>query len=53
MKSDNIWLKRTAILAQLKYKIDTDFESLKKVTLHLKNEQDFFIRNAIGWAFRE
>lgn len=53
MNSDNIWLKRTAILAQLKYKIDTDFDSLKNVTLHFKNEQDFFIRKAIGWAFRE
>ena len=53
MNSDDIWLKRTAILAQLKYKINTDFDSLKKVTLHLRNEQDFFIRKAIGWAFRE
>jgi 3-methyladenine DNA glycosylase AlkD len=53
MNLDNIWLKRTAILAQLKYKSATDFELLKKVTLHLKEEPDFFIRKSIGWAFRE
>jgi len=53
MNSDNNWLKRTAILAQLKYKLATDFELLKKVSLHLKDEPDFFIRKSIGWAFRE
>ncbi|RDW19593.1 DNA alkylation repair protein [Oceanobacillus arenosus] len=51
--SDNIWLQRTAILFQLKYKQDTDEKLLYRyIQLH-KDSNEFFIQKAIGWALRE
>ncbi|WP_040193684.1 DNA alkylation repair protein [Clostridium culturomicium] len=52
-ESENMWLRRTAILYQLKYKENTNTDFLKqviKVTLH---QEEFFIRKAIGWSLRE
>lgn len=53
INSENIWLKRSALLFQLKYKRNTDssllFGYIKKEAGH----KDFFIRKAIGWALRE
>jgi len=51
--SNNIWLKRTSIIFQLKYKDKTDFELLKRIIIQLKYEDNFFIKKAIGWALRE
>ncbi|WEK55536.1 MAG: DNA alkylation repair protein [Candidatus Cohnella colombiensis] len=51
--SDNLWLRRSAILYQLKYKKQTDVERLFAYIQLGKDEQDFFIRKAIGWALRE
>jgi 3-methyladenine DNA glycosylase AlkD len=51
--SDNIWLQRTALLFQLKYKKDMDFELLSKYILKLKYSKEFFIQKAIGWILRE
>jgi 3-methyladenine DNA glycosylase AlkD len=51
--SNNIWLNRTAILFQLKYKNDTDFELLKSISDQLKHKNEFFVKKAIGWALRE
>lgn len=51
--SGNLWLQRTAILFQLKYKMDTDHELLKHVIAQLLPNRDFFIRKAIGWALRQ
>ena len=51
--SDNIWLQRSCILFQLKYKLDTDTRLLGSIILKLKNSKEFFIRKAIGWALRE
>ncbi len=53
ISSNNLWLKRSAILFQLKYKADTDEELLYDYISRLINESDFFIRKAIGWALRE
>ncbi len=53
LKSNNMWLQRSAILFQLGYKQDTDFELLQHVILQLKNKDEFFIQKAIGWALRE
>lgn len=51
------WLRRTAILAQLKHRSDTDTELLARVIgNNLPGSsfgQDFFIRKGIGWALRE
>lgn len=51
--SDNMWLRRTAILYQLKYKESTDTERLFHYIVLQKEESEFFIRKAIGWALRE
>jgi len=51
--SENIWINRTAILFQLKYKKDTDFELQKEIIDSLKNKKEFFVKKAIGWSLRE
>lgn len=51
--SDDLWLRRSAILFQLKYKQHTDTERLFDYIRRTKDESEFFIRKAIGWALRE
>ncbi|HYX06904.1 MAG TPA: DNA alkylation repair protein [Bacteroidales bacterium] len=53
VESDNIWLKRTALLYQLKYKEKTNKTLLFNMILKLRNEEEFFIQKAIGWILRE
>lgn len=52
-KNENIWLKRTALLFQLKYKEKTDTKLLEKIILKNKDTKEFFINKAIGWILRE
>lgn len=52
VKSDNIWLNRSAILFQLNYKKNTDEELLYNCIKQLKDKKEFFIQKAIGWALR-
>lgn len=49
----NLWIKRSAILFQLKYKDKTDEKKLFDYCKKTMNEKEFFIRKAIGWALRE
>lgn len=53
IESDDLWLNRTAILFQNRWKQETDqallFANIDRHALH----KDFFIRKAIGWALRE
>ncbi|MFY0644145.1 MAG: DNA alkylation repair protein [Bacteroidia bacterium] len=51
--TDNLWLQRTAILYQLKYRLNTDTEWLWKVISMHSHQDEFFIKKAIGWALRE
>ena len=51
--SKNIWLKRTAILFQLNYKKETDFELLCDIIRENLDSKEFFINKAIGWALRQ
>lgn len=51
--SENMWLKRSAILFQLGYKEKTNFELLKAICEKHKSSTEFFIQKAIGWALRE
>ncbi|WP_298480092.1 DNA alkylation repair protein [uncultured Maribacter sp.] len=51
--SNNIWLKRSALLFQLKYKDQIDTKLLSKVVLFLLGSKEFFINKAIGWVLRE
>ena len=50
---DNFWIRRTAILSQLKYKEDTNEKLLYSIILKCADEKEFFIRKAIGWGLRE
>ena len=51
--SDNLWLRRTAILHQIKYKSKTDFDLLCACILNSAYVDNFFVQKAIGWALRE
>ncbi len=51
--SDNLWLKRTSILFQLKYKKETNEAYLYKYITANADSKEFFIQKAIGWALRE
>lgn len=50
---DEMWLQRSAILFQLKYKDQTDEKLLYKYIIQNANSTEFFIQKAIGWALRE
>ena len=51
--SSNIWLNRTAILFQLKYKKETDLHLLEEICAQFEPNKEFFIQKAIGWSLRE
>ncbi len=51
--SGNLWLQRSTLIFQLKYKSDTDIEWLHQAISELKGNKDFFIQKAIGWALRQ
>lgn len=53
LKSKNIWLQRSALLFQLKYKEKLNTEILKFTIESLLNSKEFFINKAIGWILRE
>jgi len=53
LESRNIWLQRSAILFQLKYKNQTDTQLLEKSIHACSGSEDMFLRKAIGWALRE
>jgi hypothetical protein len=50
---DDLWLRRTAILAQIKFKARTDTDLLHHAIQGSIFDGDFFARKAIGWALRE
>jgi 3-methyladenine DNA glycosylase AlkD len=51
--SGNLWLRRTAILFQLDFKGETDFELLRQIIEENLHSKEFFINKAIGWALRQ
>jgi 3-methyladenine DNA glycosylase AlkD len=53
IENENIWLQRTAILYQLKYKNKTNEERLFRYILRRASSNEFFVQKAIGWALRE
>lgn len=53
MASGNIWLQRTVLLYQLKYRQNLDEKILFEAILQLNGSREFFIQKAIGWALRE
>jgi len=50
---EDIWLIRSTILFQLKYKQATDPILLEALILQQNNSREFFITKSIGWALRE
>ncbi|MFB7057868.1 DNA alkylation repair protein [Streptomyces vinaceus] len=50
---EDLWLARTALLHQLRYKSATDTGRLFAYCRRQSAHPDFFIRKAIGWALRE
>ena len=52
-QSDNMWLRRTTILFQMRYKANTDQALLFAIIQENMDSDEFFIQKAIGWALRE
>lgn len=56
-QEEDLWLRRVAILSQLKHRAESDTALLERVvTANLEGSRfgsEFFIRKAIGWALRE
>ncbi|WP_428910164.1 DNA alkylation repair protein [Niallia sp. Krafla_26] len=50
---EHLWLRRTAILFQLKYKGQTDESLLYRYIEQNADSKEFFIQKAIGWVLRE
>lgn len=50
---DDIWLRRSAILAQLKFKSRTDWPLQQRLMAPSIDSREFFLRKGIGWALRE
>jgi 3-methyladenine DNA glycosylase AlkD len=48
-----LWIRRAALLYQLRWKQGTDEEKLFSYCQKTLHEKDFFIRKAIGWVLRE
>ncbi len=47
------WIRRAAIISQIKHKESTDHCRLFSYCKRCSHETDFFIRKGIGWALRE
>ena len=53
VQDPDFWLRRCAMIHQLGWREDTDWSRLQAYALRLAPEKEFFIRKAIGWAFRD
>lgn len=49
---DFLWLERSAIIFQLKYREATNVEMLSEAIKQFANSKEFFHQKAIGWALR-
>jgi 3-methyladenine DNA glycosylase AlkD len=54
-RDDNFWVRRTALLAQLRQLSHQagDFPLFARLAAPMLEEREFFIRKAIGWVLRE
>ncbi|MBM1104813.1 DNA alkylation repair protein [Aurantibacter crassamenti] len=53
MVSENIWLQRSCLLFQLKWKKNIDPVFLEQTINELIGSKEFFINKAIGWILRQ
>lgn len=55
--ADSMWVRRTAMLAQLRHGEDTDTDLLERVLVANLDDtaygKEFFVRKALGWALRQ
>lgn len=52
-KSNDMWKRRSSIIAQLRFAEDTDLELLYDCIAPSLDSREFFLRKAIGWALRQ
>ena len=54
--ADSLWVRRTAMLAQLRHREQTDTDLLERVLVANLDDtaygREFFVRKALGWALR-
>lgn len=53
LKEEDIWLNRTCLLYQLKYRELLDTTALEQAITALQHKNEFFIQKAIGWILRQ
>ncbi|AUH44448.1 DNA alkylation repair protein [Streptomyces sp. CMB-StM0423] len=53
IEDDDLWVARTALLHQLRFKDATDTGRLFGYCLRRAGHRDFFVRKAVGWCLRE
>lgn len=53
LDSGNMWLQRTCLIYQLKYKEELNTVELESTIGRLNGGKEFFINKAIGWILRE
>ena len=53
LKHPSHWVRRSAMLHQLGWRLDTDTTRLFGYATQLADDKEFFIRKAIGWALRD
>lgn len=53
IEADNLWLNRTAIIFQLKYKSEVNEDLLESAIVAHADSTEFFHQKAIGWALRQ
>ena len=51
--SDDLWLRRAALLAQVRHREKTDVPMLLDFCRRQADDPSFWIRKAVGWALRE
>ncbi|NND93259.1 MAG: DNA alkylation repair protein [Flavobacteriales bacterium] len=52
-REENLWVIRTSILYQLKYKDEMNEQRLSRFILAHSDSKEFFIQKAAGWILRE
>lgn len=53
LQHSSFWVRRSAMLHQLGWRLDTDTTRLFGYAQQLAHEKEFFIRKAIAWALRD
>lgn len=52
-QAENLWLRRTSIDFQQRFKENTDTQLLERIIVNNLRSGEFFINKAIGWSLRE